>query len=113
MPVNIEEKRILRHMENDKDLDYDKFDTQNGHNPQVVSTVAKEIFVYLKNIEMDFLPEPKYMEHQSDVNEKMRAILIDWLVDVNVKFKLVPECLFMTWNLIDRYLTLKQVTRHK
>lgn len=34
----------------------------------------------------------------------MRAILIDWLVDVHLKFKLVPETLYMTINLIDRYL---------
>ena len=43
----------------------------------------------------------------------MRAILIDWLVDVNVKFRLVPETLFMTVNLIDRYLSQRTVTRHK
>lgn len=48
-----------------------------------------------------------------DINEKMRAILIDWLVDVNVKFRLVPETLFMTVNLIDRYLSQRTVTRHK
>jgi hypothetical protein len=53
------------------------------------------------------------MSSQDDINEKMRAILIDWLVDVNVKFKLVPECLYMTVNLIDRFLTIKQVTRQK
>lgn len=53
------------------------------------------------------------MANQNDINEKMRAILIDWLVDVNVKFKLVSEALFMTINLIDRYLSHKQVTRHK
>ena len=41
---------------------------------------------------------------QTDINEKMRAILIDWLIDVHLKFKLVPETLFMTVNLIDRYL---------
>lgn len=53
------------------------------------------------------------MKAQVDINEKMRAILIDWLVDVNVKFKLVPETLFMTVNLIDRYLSEQKVTRHK
>jgi len=53
------------------------------------------------------------MNNQIDINEKMRAILIDWLVDVNVKFKLVPETLFMTVNLIDRFLSNKTVTRHK
>jgi hypothetical protein len=34
----------------------------------------------------------------------MRAILVDWLVDVHLKFKLVPETLFMCINLIDRFL---------
>ena len=34
----------------------------------------------------------------------MRAILIDWLTDVHLKFKLKPETLFLTVNLIDRYL---------
>ena len=29
---------------------------------------------------------------------------MDWLVDVHFKFKLLPETLFITINLIDRYL---------
>ena len=41
----------------------------------------------------------------------MRAILVDWLVDVHLKFKLMPETLFLTTNLIDRFLEAKQVTR--
>lgn len=41
----------------------------------------------------------------------MRAILIDWLVDVHLKFKLMPETLYLTTNLIDRFLETKQVTR--
>jgi cyclin B len=53
----------------------------------------------------------KYMIIQSDINCKMRAILIDWLVEVHLKFKLMPETLFLTTNLIDRYLELKAVTR--
>jgi type III secretion system FlhB-like substrate exporter len=44
------------------------------------------------------------MEAQPDVNEKMRAILIDWLVEVHLKFKLVPETLYLTVSLIDKYL---------
>lgn len=34
----------------------------------------------------------------------MRAILIDWLIEVHLKFKLLPETLFLTVNIIDRYL---------
>lgn len=33
------------------------------------------------------------MKTQSDVNEKMRGILVDWLVEVHLKFKLLPETL--------------------
>jgi hypothetical protein len=47
------------------------------------------------------------------INEKMRAILIDWLVDVHLKFKMVPESLYLTVNLIDRYLAVKTVRRSK
>lgn len=51
------------------------------------------------------------MARQGDVNERMRAILVDWLVDVHLKFKLMPETLHLTLSLIDRFLAVKQVTR--
>jgi hypothetical protein len=44
------------------------------------------------------------MGYQNDLNSKMRSILIDWLVDVHLKFDLLPETLFLTINIIDRYL---------
>ena len=44
------------------------------------------------------------MPKQKDINENMRGILFDWLVDVHLKFKLLPETLFLTFNIIDRYL---------
>ena len=53
------------------------------------------------------------MEKQEDINEKMRAILVDWLVEVHLKFKLVPESLYLTVNLIDRFLEKEQVNRQK
>lgn len=51
------------------------------------------------------------MLNQTDINENMRALLIDWLVDVHFKFKLSPETLFMTVNLIDRYLSKIIISR--
>jgi cyclin B len=54
-----------------------------------------------------------YMAHQTDVNSKMRAILIDWLLEVHFKFKLLPETLYLTINIIDRYLERKPVVRTK
>lgn len=43
----------------------------------------------------------------------MRSILIDWLIDVHLKFKLLPETLFLTINLIDRYLSKNAILRSK
>lgn len=55
---------------------------------------------------------PVYMEEiQSHINERMRSILVDWLVEVHLKFKLVPETLYLTVGLIDRYLERQEVTR--
>jgi hypothetical protein len=54
-----------------------------------------------------------YMAHQTDINEKMRAILVDWLVEVHNKFKLMPETMYLTVNLIDRFLERKMVVRQK
>lgn len=54
-----------------------------------------------------------YMRFQVDINDRMRAILIDWLVEVHLKFKLLPETLFLTVNLIDRFLSRRCVARTK
>ena len=56
---------------------------------------------------------PSYMSKQTDINAKMRSILIDWLVEVHLKFKLMPETLYLTVNLIDRFLEKEQIMRNK
>lgn len=56
---------------------------------------------------------PEYMENQQFIDQRMRSILVDWLVEVHLKFKLVPETLYLVVNLIDRYLAKKEVTRSK
>ncbi|GMH52116.1 hypothetical protein TL16_g01159, partial [Triparma laevis f. inornata] len=53
------------------------------------------------------------MDMQADINSKMRAILIDWLIEVHMKFKLVPETLYLCVNIIDRYCETKTVPRAK
>ena len=57
-------------------------------------------------------PRP-YMNEQNDINSKMRAILVDWLVEVHMKFRLVPETLFLCINIIDRYCSQVKVRRAK
>lgn len=80
-------------------------------NPQNVQEFCNNIREFLQQKECFYQISPMYMESQPDINEKMRAILVDWLVDVNLKFKLLPGTLFLTINIIDRFLSKEVVDR--
>lgn len=54
-----------------------------------------------------------YMSSQPEINEKMRAILVDWLIEIHNKFELMPETLYLTINIIDRFLSVKSVPRRE
>ncbi|GAB2283510.1 hypothetical protein Dimus_018017 [Dionaea muscipula] len=54
-----------------------------------------------------------YMVSQFDINEKMRAILVDWLIEVHNKFDLMPKTLYLTVNLVDCFLAAKMVPRRE
>ena len=43
----------------------------------------------------------------------MRGLLLAWLVEVHIKFKLLPETLFITVNLIDRFTERVVVKRNE
>ena len=73
--------------------------------------IAAHRYVHFREKELETSVSPTYMRQQAHINEKMRAILIDWLVEVHLKFKLVPETLYLTVNLIDRYLLGSPVER--
>jgi hypothetical protein len=82
-------------------------------NPQIPYEYIVDIFDNLLKEENPVQIKYDSMKTQSDINDKMRAILIDWLIDVHLKFKLVPESLFLTINIIDRYISRKQILRSK
>jgi hypothetical protein len=86
-------------------------DLYDHDNPLCVTEYVNDIYDYWYRVEPNTQVSEKYMIIQGDINSKMRAILIDWLVEVHLKFKLMPETLFLTTNLIDRFLELKPVTR--
>jgi len=72
-----------------------------------------EIYELYKLCEFNYMVNPNYMSIiQTNINEKMRAILIDWLIDVHLKFNLLSETLFLTINIIDRYLEKKLINRN-
>jgi cyclin B len=89
----------------------DDVDARDASNPQAVTEYVNDMYVHFREKELETSVSPTYMRQQAHINEKMRAILIDWLVEVHLKFKLVPETLYLTVNLIDRYLLGSPVER--
>jgi len=53
------------------------------------------------------------MRRQPDVTYSMRAILVDWLVEVAQEYKLQNETLYLAVSFIDRFLSLMSVVRAK
>ena len=58
-------------------------------------------------------PKIGYMNMQNEINEQMRAILIDWIIEVHFQFNLRQETLYMTIWIIDTYLSFNFVSRKK
>ena len=57
--------------------------------------------------------EKHYMKQQNDINQQMRAILIDWLIEVNNRFHFKEKTLFQAVYIIDLYLSYKIIHRIK
>ena len=74
---------------------------------------------YVNDIWDSFLEKEKYnnysyediIQKQTDIKEPMRCILIDWLISLQNKFFMKSKTLFLTVNLIDRYLSQKAIIR--
>ena len=76
--------------------------------PQYVDQILRHT---LAREEGNARPSFDYMAAQRDINPRMRAILVDWLVDVTLKFRTRPHTLFMCVALVDRYLSGHDVPR--
>ena len=80
-------------------------------NPQLVKLYFSEIFDFMHLTEDSFQVKSDYFLLQSEINHTSRAFLLDWLVTVHSKFRLLQETLYITVNLIDRYLAKRMVTK--
>uniref|UniRef100_A0A0D9UYN7 Uncharacterized protein n=1 Tax=Leersia perrieri TaxID=77586 RepID=A0A0D9UYN7_9ORYZ len=97
-------------METDQICDVDN----DYEDPQLCATLASDIYMHLREAETKKRPSTDFMETiQNDVNPSMRAILIDWLVEVAEEYRLVPDTLYLTVNYIDRYLSGNEINRQR
>lgn len=84
-------------------------DTEDLLDPIMTAEYVGEIFEYLKELEVQTMPNPHYMDHQEELDWRMRGILVDWLIEVHARFRLLPETLFVAVNIVDRFLSAEVV----
>ncbi|XP_057612879.1 G2/mitotic-specific cyclin-B1-like [Chionomys nivalis] len=75
----------------------------DGADPNLCSEYVKDIYAYLRQLEEEQSVRPKYLLGH-EVTGNMRAILIDWLIQVQMQFRLLQETMYMTISIIDRFM---------
>lgn len=48
---------------------------------------------------------------KEQVKDTSRGFLVEWIIDVHRKFRLMPETLYVTVHIIDRYLSKVPITK--
>nr|POF18648.1 g2/mitotic-specific cyclin-4 [Quercus suber] len=102
-----EAKRITESLRCPEDVEDELWDTS------MVAEYGEEIFEYMRQLETKMTPNPFYMDKQTEIQWSMRAVLMDWIIQVHQRFNLLPETLFLTANYIDRFLSAKIVSLGK
>ncbi|XP_060935906.1 cyclin-A2 [Limanda limanda] len=98
----------------DSPMDMSVVEGEEKHsNVNDVHEYAPEIHTYLREVEIKSRPKAGYMKKQPDITTSMRAILVDWLVEVGEEYKLQNETLYLAVNYIDRFLSSMSVLRGK
>lgn len=91
------------------DYEWQDLDEEDADDPLMVSEYVNDIFPYLNELEVKTLPDPAYLFKQTQLKPKMRSILVDWLVEMHQRFRLLPETLFLAINIMDRFMSLEVV----
>lgn len=85
---------------------------EKDKDPQLVPEYFKDCLDFMLEQENKKYDLKNYMENPStEINVKMRGILLDWLVDLHYKFKMFPETLFAVTMILDKYLSRKTVSK--
>ncbi|PVI01051.1 hypothetical protein DM02DRAFT_366603 [Periconia macrospinosa] len=100
-------KKWVEENKSNEDIEDELWDTS------MVAEYGDEIFEYMHVLEEKLKPNSAYMDLQAEIQWSMRAVLMDWLVQVHNRFTLLPETLFLAVNYIDRFLSAKVVSLGK
>ena len=116
-PVMYQLSEIRKAIEEEKEIDIFKIEYKSKEEYILISAeYINDIYSNLLSDEKNLKVKPNfgYMEQvQTDIDQNMRGILIDWLYDIHDKCHYKDETLYQMIWIIDTYLSMVQVPRTK
>nr|XP_027100980.1 putative cyclin-B3-1 [Coffea arabica]XP_027100981.1 putative cyclin-B3-1 [Coffea arabica]XP_027127476.1 putative cyclin-B3-1 [Coffea arabica]XP_027127477.1 putative cyclin-B3-1 [Coffea arabica] len=85
----------------------------DNHNHLEVTEYVDDIYQYYWVLEAHNQPLKHYLDIQSEITRQMRGILINWLIEVHLRFDLMQETLFLMVTLLDQFLSLVSIGKNK
>lgn len=80
---------------------------------KIVKPNLNEVYLKLTSQEKQIKIKPlyNYMNFQTEINEKMRLILIDWIISIHNYFKFIDRTLYQTIWIIDTFLSSNNIKK--
>ena len=112
-PVRKTSQEIARHTELESleatstDLAFEsKPDIDLTNDPAMCGEYSLEIYQYQRCLENEehYIVRACFLDHQVEFTAYHCQTLVDWLIHVHLWFKLLQETLFLTVDILDRYL---------
>ncbi|KAF3909255.1 Cyclin-B1-2 [Dactylellina cionopaga] len=69
----------------------------------------EDILDHMERMEAETIPDVDSIDIQTEIQWFMRPYLLDFLIEAHIAFQLLPETLFLTVNLLDRYCSKRVV----
>ncbi|XP_061203498.1 G2/mitotic-specific cyclin-B2 [Neopsephotus bourkii] len=110
MDVSMQEEDLCQAFSDVLLNNVEDIDAEDCGDPQLCSDYVKDIYEYLRELELQQSVRPRYLDGKT-INGRMRSILVDWLVQVHSRFHLLQETLYMCVAVVDRFLQSHPVPR--
>ncbi|SCV04332.1 LAME_0H17612g1_1 [Lachancea meyersii CBS 8951] len=94
------------------EYEWEDLDSEDANDPFMVSEYVTDIFEYLHKLEIMTLPNRHDLYKHSNIRQN-RDILVNWMVKIHNKFGLLPETLYLSLNIMDRFLCKELVQLEK
>ena len=77
--------------------------------PALCGEYSGDIYQYHRQLEEQehYTIHTSFLDHQLDTTSHHRQALVDWLVQVHIRFKLLQETMLLTVDILDRYLQVR------